>query len=185
MFKNFDFSYLVLILNLGNPTWRMTILHAKNQFQVARNDDWCTVKLIWIYCSVVKVSSSESGHMGSILVGCWNPLSAAIRPFCMALSQSVHWYTRFYVAAFSIIFLLFHQWPSRAQADRVLTLDMNIRLPLFWSDRSWARCADSAICAGLAHGRDFSECRVSEQKSQRCLAWLAIGFPWTVKNTWK
>ena len=67
-----------------------------------------------------------------------------------------------------------------------LTSDMNIQLLVFWSTESWAWGQDSAICAGLAHGRDHSYCRAldsgSEQKSQKCLAFL---FPWIVKNTWK
>ena len=56
----------------------------------------------------------------------------------------------------------FRQWRSRA--DRVLTLNMNIQLPLFWSTWSRVRGPDSATCAGLAHGRDYSDCRASELK---------------------
>ena len=59
----------------------------------------------------------------------------------------------FYIAALTIIFFLgFRQWQSFT--DRVLTLNMNIWLPLFWSTWSWASCPDSATCAGLAHWRD-------------------------------
>ena len=57
-----------------------------------------------------------------------------------------------YCCSLSIIFLLasgFCQWRSQARADRVLTLNMNIRLPLA---KSRARGQDSATCAGLAHG---------------------------------
>ena len=66
---------------------------------------------------------------------------------------------------------------------------MNIRLPLFWSTWSRARGPDSATCAGLAHGRDYSDCRASELNLQKCLAsvflelskilekqWPAVGF---------
>ena len=81
---------------------------------------------------------------------------------------------------FLSFFLGFRQW--RSSADWVLTLNMNIRLPLFWSTWSTARGQDSATCAGLAHGRDYSNYRASEQKSQMCLAFI---FPWIVKNTWK
>ena len=77
-------------------------------------------------------------------------------------------------------FLWIRLWWSLT--DRVLTLNMNIRLPLFWSTWGWARGPDPATCAGLAHGRDCSNCRASEQKSQNC---LAIIFPWIVENTWK
>ena len=42
--------------------------------------------------------------------------------------------------------------PTLLMTDRVLTLNMNIRLPLFWSTWSPARGPDSATCAGLAHG---------------------------------
>ena len=108
--------------------------------------------------------------------------SATSQPFCVALSPSVHWHARFLYccALYNVFFLGFRQWRSRT--DRVLTLNMNIRLPLFWSTWSPARGQDSATCAGLAHGRDYSNCRASELKLQKC---LAIVFPWIVKNTVK
>ena len=65
---------------------------------------------------------------------------------------------------YNFFFLRFRQWQSRA--DRVLTLDMNIRLPLFWSTWKRALGQDSATCAGLVHGRDWSFCIASEQKWQ-------------------
>ena len=43
---------------------------------------------------------------------------------------------------------------------------MNIRLPLFWSTWKRALGQDSATCAGLVHGRDWSFCIASEQKWQ-------------------
>ena len=60
---------------------------------------------------------------------------ATPQPFCVALSQSVHWHATFYFAALSIIFLLlgFRQWQYRA--DRVVNLNTTIWLPLFW--RTW------------------------------------------------
>ena len=62
-------------------------------------------------------------------------ITAAPRQFCVALSPSVHWQARFSVAALSIIWCFFEflQWqtPAESAADRVLTLNMNIRLPLF------------------------------------------------------
>ena len=45
------------------------------------------------------------------------------------------------------------------------------RLPLFCSTWSLALGPDSATsCAGLAHGRDYSDCRASEEISKKCLA---------------
>ena len=89
--------------------------------------------------------------------------SAAPWPFCVLLSPSVHQYARFYIAVLSIIFFLgFRQWRSRA--DKILTLNINTWLPLFWSTWSRARGPDSATCAGLAHGRDHSHCKASKQK---------------------
>ena len=59
-------------------------------------------------------------------------------------------------------FLGFHQW--RSGTDRVPTCNMNIRLPLDWITWSRAQGLDSATCAGLADGRDYSYCIASEQK---------------------
>ena len=72
-----------------------------------------------------------------------------LRPLCVALSRSVHWHVRFWncCALYKFFFLGFRQ--RRSRADRVLTLNMNIRLSLFWS--TWSRGQDSATCAGLAH----------------------------------
>ena len=61
---------------------------------------------------------------------------------------------------YNFFFLGFRQWQS--STDRILTLNMNIRLPLFWSTWSQALGLDSATCAGLAHGSDYSNCRASE-----------------------
>ena len=62
-------------------------------------------------------------------------------PFCMALSISLHWHTRFYIAALSIFFFFlgFCKWWS--YTDRILTLNMNIRLPLYGAlgEGPWAR----------------------------------------------
>ena len=97
-------------------------------------------------------------------------LIIAPQPFCVALSPSVHWQARFLYccALYNFLFLRFCQWRSRA--DTVLTPNGKIWLPLFWSTWSRARGQDSATCAGLAHGRDKSDCRASEEMSQKCLA---------------
>ena len=95
--------------------------------------------------------------------------------FCVALSPSVHWHTRFYIAALSIIFFVgFLQWRSRA--DRVVNLNTTISLPLFW--RTWTR----ALAQTRPHlwswhmGRDYSYCRASEltdcQISVFCFSWF-------------
>ena len=78
---------------------------------------------------------------------------SASRPFFVALSPD----TRAFILLRSLYF--FFVWQSRA--DRALTLNMNIQLPLrlFWSTCSRALGPDSATCAGLAHWRDYSYCR--------------------------
>ena len=100
-------------------------------------------------------------------------LYAAPRPFCVSLSPSVHWHARFYIAALALIFQVFFLGfrQCRSRAERMLTLNMNIRLALFWSTWCRARGPDSATCApaGLANGRNYSDCRDSEQKSQKVL----------------
>ena len=96
---------------------------------------------------MVKVS-----HRLAVL-GDWSQFShgaeiAALQPLCVALSQSLHWQVLFYIAALSTIFFLllgFRQWRSRA--DRVLALNINIWLPLFWISWSRAMGQDSATCA--------------------------------------
>ena len=154
-FKNSGIACLALIFNLSYL--RSTILHPKNQCE--------TVQVLWqfIYHFFRAIDTNQwlSGQGWSLIVWwygfgfckVWNP-SAVPQPFCVALSPSVHWDTRFlYCCALNIFLLLgFRQWRSRA--DKVLTLDMNIRLPLFWSTWSPAQGPDSATCAGLAHGCD-------------------------------
>ena len=119
--------------------------------------------------------------MGSIRAWCWNLLPRRGH-FAWHRARQCTDTRAFYIAALSIIFLLlgFRQW--RFRTDRVWTLNMNIRLPLFWSTWSPALGPDSATCAGLAHGRDYCDCRASELKLQKCLATV---FPWIVENTFK
>ena len=110
----------------------------------------------WILCNC-----RESGDTGSIPVLCWILLLLRGHFVWHKARQCTDTRT-FYTAALSIIFFFlgFRQWRSRA--DRVLTLSMNIRLPLFWSTWSPARSPHSATGAGLAHARDYSNCRASE-----------------------
>ena len=156
----------------------MTILQAKKLLQVAKYNEWYTVffgRLIRTSVrSVVKVSRSGSDGLVSFPAGCWNFLPPLLPPL-------VHWHSRFYIAALSMIFFLgFLLW--RSGADRNLTVNVDIRLPLFWS--TWSRVSPgsgpySATCAGLALGSDYSYCRASEQKSQKVFG------PWIVENTGK
>ena len=72
-------------------------------------------------------------------------------------------------------FLGFRQWRSRA--DRVLTLNMNIRLTLFWctwSRTSPARGPDSATCAALRIGVIIGIVEPRSKSHKRC---LVIVFP--------
>ena len=179
-FKNYGISCLALIFNLSNP--RTTILHAKKQIQVARNNKSCTVfsaewyepiahwlrqlarsKTTWVQFQ----QDAETLCSPSAILHGTEPVSALTRVLL-------------YCGLSYLFNLGFCQWQSRA--DRVLTLNMNIQFPLFWSTSSLARGQVSATCAGLAHGRDYSDCRASDQSHKRC---LAIVFPWIVENTWK
>ena len=135
---------------------------------------------------MVKASCSEFSDMESIRAGCWTSLQPS--PFCMvALSPSVrHWHAassfKFQLysslsccsgSLYNFLLLGFRQWPSRA--DRDLTLNMNIRRPLF---RTWsrARCphSDTEVRAwSLAVHHDGHHCsdgRASEEMSQKCWA---------------
>ena len=125
---------------------------------------------------VVKACRRLTGDMGSIRTWCWIVLQhschfswqvCALTHFlyCCALNNFFSW----------ILPVVIWHWQG-------FTLNMNIRLPLFWSTFSPARGKDSATCVGLAHGRDYSYCRASELKLQK---FLATVFPWTVENTWK
>ena len=134
-FNNSGTSCLDLIFNLSNP--RMTSLHAKKQFQVARNDDSCTVifiKMIRMYDSLVEASHSKSDDLGSIPAGCLNHLPP-IGHFAW------HWTrkctdTRAFILLRALFLLLgFRQ--RRFRANRVVNLNTTIRLPLLW--RTWTR----------------------------------------------
>ena len=106
--------------------------------------------------------------MGSIPAGCWSslqPLGHFVWHWARQCTDS-----RFYIAALCIFFLGFSQWLT--WAGRILTLDMNIRLPLSWNTWSQAGGHDLATCAGLVNGCEYSDCslRASEEMSQKCLA---------------
>ena len=76
----------------------------------------------------------------------------------------------FYIAALSLYIFFLDFVSGDLAMTGFLTLNMNIRLPLFWSTWSQARGPDSVTCAGLSHGCDYSDCRASELKLQKCLA---------------
>ena len=107
-------------------------------------------------------------------------LSAALWPFCVAMSPSVHSHVLFYIAALSMIVFsrISSVAISRWAAYRVLTLNMNIWLPLFWSTWSGARGLDSATCAAWRMGSDNGNCIAAEQKCLRRLGdWYSLSCP--------
>ena len=81
-------------------------------------------------------------------------------------------------ALYNFVFLGFRQWWSRA--DKVLTLNMNIRLPLFWSAWSRARGQDSPHVRAWLMGLIIAIAEPRSKSDERC---LAIVFPWIVENT--
>ena len=114
-------------------------------------------------------------------------LSPAPLPFCVALSQSVHQYSCFYFAVLSTTFkkksLKFYQWLS--SADRVLTLNINIWLPLFWRTWSKAQGPDSAKSAGLVDGQWLQQLLVCSFRAKVPEKALPLFFPWIVKDSEK
>ena len=156
---------------------------AKNRCQVARYDKSYTFFFSWLirtYGSMV-TELTVTQRVGWLGFDSRRELKLSL-----PLGHfSWHWAyqctdTRAFILLRSL-FLGFHQWQSRA--DRVLTLNMSIRLPLFWSDWSRAQGPDSATCTGLVHGRDYRNCRAPRSKShKRCSAHV---FPWIVENAWK
>ena len=107
---------------------------------------------------VVKASSCKLGNMGSISSEFWNSLQPLSHFVWHWASQSTDTRAFMLCCALHNFFLGYcHticQWQSHA--DSVLTLDMNIWRPLFWSTWSGALGQDSATWAGLAHGCDYS-----------------------------
>ena len=189
VFKNSGIACLALMFNLSYLKSTM-ILHPKKQFK--------TVQVIWrvIFRSFLDIWYKYMAEwlrlvlcllfadMGSISAWWWILLP-------LHCHFALHWASQctetwaFYIAALSKKKNLgFRQWLSRS--DRVLTLNMNIRLPLFWSTWSRALCQDAATYAGLAHGHDYSYCRAWDLSLWAKMAKsLAFVFPWIVENTWK
>ena len=99
--------------------------------------------------------------------------------------------TRAFILMHSLLFFFlgFRQW--RSCAGKVLTLNMNIWLQLFWSTWSRPRARTRPYVQAF-HVCDYSYCRLNveprSKSDKRCLALercLALGFPWIVENTWK
>ena len=63
-------------------------------------------------------------------------------------------------ALYNFLSRFFFQWWSRA--DRAFYLNINIRIPLFSSPCSLPTGPDSAKCASLEKGSDYSDCIASE-----------------------
>ena len=119
---------------------------------------------------MVKASLSESGETGLIAESlgaetsslgaetlCHNSaILCGTEPIC-ALTLAL----LYCCALYNFFFLGFCQLLSCA--NRASTFNMNSWLPLFWSTWSCARGKDSATCAGLVHGRDYSYCRAPEK----------------------
>ena len=79
--------------------------------------DGLYLKKLWSACSVLEQNINASfGPNGANYDGFESSrvlkLSATPLPFCMVLSQSVHWHLRFYIAALSITFFLFLDFVS-------------------------------------------------------------------------
>ena len=114
---------------------------------------------------VVKVSHSESGGSVSILARHWTlchlsailrgtePVSALTRALlnCCAL----HIFSPSWISSVAI-----SRWQGFDSKHEHPTV---FRLPLFWSTWRRARGPDLAACAGLAHWRDYSDCRATEK----------------------
>ena len=127
---------LVYLFWTWNSTW-ITILHRKNRFKV-----WWVLQ-IWRDMA----SQSESGNMGLI------PTGSRAKSLCHPSSnllgtEPVSACTLRISAAICLSKILF-SWVSSVKilCWRILTLNMSIKPPLFWSTCSWARGHDSATLA--------------------------------------
>ena len=138
--KNSGISCLALIFNLSSP--RMTILHPKKWFQVAKFDESLPFffhRLIQPYGSVVKASCGEQGNMPVASIAAFTAQGAENHCCPQAILRGTEPVSALTSALFcccalyNLMFLEFLQWqtPAESAADRVLTLNMNIRLPLF------------------------------------------------------
>ena len=78
------------------------------------------------------------------------------------------------------VFLGFRQWRSRA--DRFLTLNMNIRLPLFWSTWSRARVQTQPHVLAWRMGVVIAIVEPRSKSDKRCLAIVFLEFSKILEN---
>ena len=189
-FKNSRISCLALIFKLKNPS--TTVMYAKKS--VAGGEIWRDIyRFFWAIDTKQRLSGYDwlqrvgwhrfdSGWHGFDSGWILKP-SAAPRPFCVALSPSVHWHTRFLYhccALYNLVFIGNRQWRSRA--DRVVNLNTTIPLALFW--RTWnlalARTRPNVLAWHM--GRYYSDCRASELTDRQVSGFV---FSWFLENTEK
>ena len=161
-------------------TWeiweRQSCTKKNRRFKVARCVESYTVFLersIWNYGLVVKAGHNESGNMVWFLQGA-EPLQPFDQwlPFCVALSPSVHRKALFYTAALCALFFFFFVFVS---GYRTLTGFSLLRWTAEFHCFQALGVGPGAClttCAGLAHGRNYSYCRASDNIC------LAMVFPW-------
>ena len=166
-FKNSCISCIALLFNSSNTKMIPANKNIGSGLQNTTIHLQFFSRSMWTNGLVVKASSTEWDDSLSWFQQGTETLcsSAAPRPFCVALNLSVHWHTRFHIAALIVLSICFslksRQWRSRW---RDLTPNMNIFLPLLWSTWSRERGPDLATFAGPVYGHDCSYCSALEQK---------------------
>ena len=106
--------------------------------------------------------------------------SATPRPFCVALSPSVHWHVRYCCALYNFFFLGFRQWQSRT--DRVVNLNTTFQLPLFWKTWTRARASTRPNVQAWRMCRDYSYCGALELTDRQVSGFV---YSWFLENTEK
>ena len=101
--KNSGICCLALIFNLRIQRMTLAILHAKNQFNIARCDKSNTAFFNILtdhwHELIAQLLRQVTGVVSSTVL----KISAFPLLFCLALGQSVHWHSSFYTAALSVI----------------------------------------------------------------------------------
>ena len=156
----------------------------KRQFQVARNKEQSTnffSKLI--FKAVFKASHNEPGDFGLIPGGCWNYLQPLqVGHFAWNWACQCTDTRSLYCISLSLFFFL----GFRSHADRVLTLNIEI------SDfhcfgalgvRPWSLTLPHVQAWRM--GVIIAIVEPQSKYHKRCLAWLAIVFPWNLDFFWK
>ena len=176
-FKNSRISCLALIFNLKNPS--TTVLYAKKS--VAGGE---IRRVIYYFFQVIDTNlrlscSGQLQKVGQYGFDSWwllNP-SAVPWPFCVALSQSVHWHVclLYCWALYNFFFLGFCQWLSRA--DRVVNLNMTILLALVWRTWTQARASTRPHVWAWHMGSDYIYIAIVEPQSWLAARSVALFFP--------